>query len=150
MTIGGSCIRERTTSAALDVGDFKNIHPGNKKDVGERLALWALAKDYGRQDLICCGPIYQGLKVEGGKIRLAFDHTGPGLVAKDGNLANFVIAGADKKFVPAKAMIDGETIVVSSVTVAEPVAVRYAFDNAGVPSLFNKEGLPASSFRTED
>jgi sialate O-acetylesterase len=137
-------------AVTLDVGDFDNIHPENKKDVGERLALWALAKDYGQKDLVCCGPIYQGMKIEGGKIRLSFDHAGTGLVAKDETLANFVIAGADKKFVPAKATIENETIVVSSDSVEKPVAVRYAFDNVGVPSLFNKEGLPASSFRTDD
>ncbi len=137
-------------AVTLDVGDFKNIHPENKKDVGERLALWALAKDYGRKNLVCCGPIYQDMKIESGKIRLSFDHIGTGLVAKNGDLANFVIAGDDKKFVPAKAVIENRTIVVSSDTVAKPVAVRYAFDNAGVPSLFNKEGLPASSFRTDD
>ncbi len=137
-------------AVTLDLGDFKNIHPANKKDVGERLALWALARDYGRKDLVHCGPIYQGMMIEGGMIRLSFDHTGSGLVAKDGKLANFVIAGADRRFVPAQATIDGETVVVSSDTVAEPVAVRYAFDNAGVPSLFNKEGLPAASFRTDE
>jgi sialate O-acetylesterase len=137
-------------AVTLDVGDYQDVHPKNKKDVGERLALWALANDYGQKDLVCCGPIYQGMKVEGGRIRLSFDHTGSGLVAKDGALANFVIAGADKKFVPAKATIENKTVVVSSDTVAEPVAVRYAFDNAGVPSLFNKEGLPASSFRTDE
>ena len=71
-------------------------------------------------------------------------------MAKDGPLANFTIAGADKKFVPAQATIDGKRVVVSSDQVTEPVAVRYAFDNAGVPSLFNKEGLPASSFRTDE
>ena len=137
-------------AVTLDVGDFKNIHPPHKKEVGERLALWALAKDYGKKDIVCSGPIYKGMKVEGGKIRLSFEYTGSGMVAKDGTLANFVIAGADKKFVPAKAMIDSDTIVVSSDKVAKPVAVRYAFDNAGVSSLFNKEGLPASSFRTDD
>jgi sialate O-acetylesterase len=137
-------------AVTLDVGDFKNIHPGNKKDVGERLALWALAKDYGQKDLVCSGPIYKSMKIEGGKIRLSFDYTGSGMVAKDGTLANFVIAGADKKFVPAKATIKNNTIVVSSDKVTRPVAVRYAFNNAGVPSLFNKEGLPASSFRTDN
>jgi sialate O-acetylesterase len=90
------------------------------------------------------------MMVEGGEIRLSFDYTGSGLVAKDGTLANFLIAGDDRNFVPAKAMIENKTIVVSSDTVAEQVAVRYAFDNVGVPSLFNKEGLPASSFRTDD
>lgn len=136
-------------AVTLDVGDFKDIHPPYKKQVGERLALWALAKDYGQKDLVCSGPLYKDMKTEGGKIRLSFDYTGSGLVAKDGELTNFFIAGADKKFVPAKAAIEGKAIVVSSDQVAEPVAVRYAFDNAGVPSLFNKEGLPASSFRTD-
>lgn len=137
-------------AVTLDLGDLKDIHPPYKKEVGERLALWALARDYGQRDLVHCGPIYQEMKIEGGKIRLSFDHTGSGLVAKDDGLANFTIAGADKKFVPGKAVIDGKAVVVSSDTVAEPVAVRYAFDNAGVPSLFNKEGLPASSFRTDE
>ena len=137
-------------AVTLDLGDFKDIHPPYKKEVGERLALWALARDYGRKDLVHCGPIYQEMETEGKTIRLSFDHTGSGLVAKDGTLANFTIAGADKKFVPAKAVIDGRAVVASSDQVAEPVAVRYAFDNAGVPSLFNKEGLPASSFRTDE
>lgn len=136
-------------AVTLDVGDFKNIHPPHKKEVGERLALWALAKDYGQKDLVYSGPIYKSMKVEGGKIRLSFDHRGSGLVAKDGMLTNFTIAGADKKSVPAKALIDKDSIVVSSDKVKEPIAVRYAFDNAGIPSLFNKEGLPASSFRTD-
>jgi sialate O-acetylesterase len=137
-------------AVTLDVGDFKDIHPPHKKEVGERLALWALAKDYGQKDLVYSGPIYKSQKIEGRKIRLSFDYTGSGMVAKDGTLANFMIAGADKNFVSAKATIDKNTIVVSSDKVAKPVAVRYAFDNAGVPSLFNKEGLPASSFRTDD
>jgi sialate O-acetylesterase len=136
-------------AVTLDVGDFKNIHPPHKKEVGERLALWALAKDYGQKDLVFSGPIYKSMKIEGGQIRLAFGYTGSGMVAKDGKLANFFIAGADKKFVPANTTIEKNTIVVSSNKVAKPVAARYAFDNAGVPSLFNKEGLPASSFRTD-
>ena len=137
-------------AVTLDLGDFKDIHPPYKKEVGERLALWALARDYGQEDLVHCGPIYQGMTIEDGKVRLSFDHTGSGLVAKDGKLANFTIAGEDRKFLPAEARIEGKTVVVSSDQVAEPVAVRYAFDNAGVPSLFNKEGLPASSFRTDE
>ena len=78
------------------------------------------------------------MKIEGGKFRLSFDYTGSGMVAKDGTLTNFVIAGADKRFVPAKAKIDQNTIVVSSDKVAKPVAVRYAFDNAGVPTLLTR------------
>jgi len=137
-------------AVTLDVGDFKNIHPPHKKEVGERLALWALAKDYGKKDVVFSGPIYKDMMIEGGKIRLSFDQTDSPMVAKDGTLTNFVIAGADKKFVPAKAKIENNTIVVSSDMVAKPVAVRYAFDNAGMPSLFNKAGLPASSFRTDE
>tara|TARA_B110000908_G_scaffold7377_1_gene9182 strand:- start:739 stop:2244 length:1506 start_codon:yes stop_codon:yes gene_type:complete len=136
-------------AVTLDVGDFKNIHPPHKKEVGERLALWALAKDYGKKNLVYSGPIYQSMKIEAAKIRVSFDHLGSGLVAKDGSLTNFMIAGADKKFVPAKAAINNGSVVVSSDKVAKPVAVRYAFDNAGVPSLYNQEGLPASSFRTD-
>jgi len=133
----------------MDIGNFSNIHPRNKRDVGLRLARWALAKDYGQKDLVYSGPIYKSMKSEGGKIRLSFDYTGSGMVAKDGKLANFMVAGADKKFVQATATIENDTIVVSSDDVAKPVAVRYAFDNAGLPSLFNQEGLPASSFRTD-
>lgn len=136
-------------AVTLDVGDFNDIHPPYKKQVGERLALWALAKDYGQKDLVYSGPIYKGMGIEGAAIRLSFDHVGSGLVAQDGELANFFIAGDDKQFVPARATIEKDTVVVASDDVANPVAVRYAFDNAGVPSLFNKEGLPASSFRTD-
>ena len=109
-----------------------------------------LAKDYGQKGVVFSGPIYKSMKIEGAKIRLSFDYTGSPMVAKDGVLANFMIAAADRKFVPAKATIEKKTIVVSSDKVTKPVAVRYAFDNAGVPSLFNKEGLPASSFRTDN
>ncbi len=136
-------------AVTMDIGNFSNIHPGNKRDVGLRLARWALAKDYGQKDLVYSGPIYKSMKTEGGKIRLSFDHTGAGLIAKDGALTNFQIAGADKLFVPAKAIIENNTIVVASDDVAKPVAARYAFDNAGLPSLFNQDGLPASSFRTD-
>jgi sialate O-acetylesterase len=136
-------------AVTMDIGDFNDIHPRNKRDVGLRLARWALAKDYGQKDLVYSGPIYKSMQTEGGKIRLSFDYTGSGMVAKDGKLANFMVAGADQTFVQATATIDNDTIVVASDDVAEPVAVRYAFDNAGLPSLFNKEGLPASSFRTD-
>lgn len=136
-------------AVTLDIGEYNDIHPRNKKDVGERLALWALAKDYGRKDIVCSGPIYKDMKVEGDFIRLHFDYVGSGLLAKNGHLTNFMIAGSDKKFLIAEAKIDKNTVVVLSDKVKEPVAVRYAFDNAGEPSLFNKEGLPASSFKTD-
>ena len=90
------------------------------------------------------------MKVEGGKVRLTFKHTGGGLVAKDGPCKGFAVAGKDKRFVWADATIDGDTVVVSSADVAQPVAVRYAWANNPVCNLYNKEGLPASPFRTDD
>ena len=133
-----------------DIGNVNNIHPKNKQDVGKRLAFWAMARTYGREEIVCSGPIYKSMKVKGDKIRLFFDHVGGGLVAKGGALTHFTIAGEDKKFVEAKAQIDRDTIVVSSDKVKKPVAVRFAWSNTAVPNLFNKEGLPASSFRTDD
>lgn len=134
----------------MDIGDVKDIHPRNKQDVGKRLALWALAKTYGRENIVCSGPIYKSMKIEGDKIRLFFDYADNGLAAKGGELTHFVIAGGDKKFVDAKAMIVGNTVVVSSGKVSKPIAVRYAWSNAALPNFYNKEGLPASGFRTDD
>jgi sialate O-acetylesterase len=146
-----------------DVGNPIDIHPKNKKEVGERLALWALAKDYGRKDLVYSGPLYKEMKVEGDKIRISFDHVGSGLtvatkkgfdpMAKDpkGKLQRFAIAGEDKKWVWANAVIDGATVVCSSPEVPKPVAVRYAFSqNPDGCNLYNNEGLPASPFRTDE
>ena len=100
--------------------NIKDIHPQNKKDVGNRLALWALAKDYGKKDLVYSGPLYKSMKVEGNKIRLSFAHVGGGLKSRDGKpLTEFEIAGADGKFVPAEAAIDGNTVVVSAKEVAD-------------------------------
>jgi sialate O-acetylesterase len=141
-----------------------DIHPKNKVDLGMRLARWALHRDYGKADLVPSGPLFKGLKVEGDKVRLEFDHVGSGLMVglKDGTrkpvveeptgkLKRFAIAGADKKWVWADAAIDGRTVVVSSPEVKEPVAVRYAFSmNPDGANLFNREGLPASPFRTDD
>ncbi|MHC4800157.1 MAG: sialate O-acetylesterase, partial [Planctomycetota bacterium] len=110
----------------IDIGEARDIHPKNKQDVGKRLALWALAGSYGKK-LVCSGPIYKSMKVEGNKIILHFDHAGGGLVAGGGGpLKGFAIAGADRKFVWADAKVDGDTVVVSSDKVSEPVAVRYA------------------------
>lgn len=134
----------------MDIGEENDIHPQNKADVGGRLARWALAKDYGRKEVTYCGPIYSAMKVEGNAIRLSFDYVGSGLVARGGPLTGFEIAGSDQKFVPAKAEIDGASVVVSSAEVTTPAAVRYAFKNWAQPNLFNAEGLPASSFRTDD
>lgn len=137
-------------AVTMDIGIPKDIHPTNKLDVGKRLALWALAKNYGKKDIIYSGPLYKSMKRQGDKIRLYFNHTGSGLLAKDGPLNNFTIAAKDGRFKAAQAQIDGNTILVSSPEIKRPVAVRFAWSNAAQPNLFNKEGLPASSFRTDN
>ena len=150
-------------AVTIDVGDPKDIHPRNKRDVGERLALWALAKDYGKTGLVYSSPLYTGMRIDGGKIRIAFDGTGGGLMVgkKDGlspvledqgaKLKCFAIAGEDKQWVWADAVIDGKTVLVSSPAVQKPVAVRYAYSmNPEGANLYNKEGLPASPFRTDN
>jgi sialate O-acetylesterase len=135
----------------MDIGNVTDIHPRNKQDVGRRLAGWALSKTYGRNDLIYSGPLYESMSVEGDKIRLKFKHVAEGLVAKgEGPLTDFTIAGEDQKFVPAEAVIDGQTVVVSSKDVPQPVAVRYGWRDDAQPNLFNSAGLPASPFRTDD
>jgi len=134
-----------------DIGDAGNIHPNNKQDVGKRLALWAQAKVYGDLKLVYSGPIYDSMTVAGKKIKLQFKQCGGGLVSSDSKpLREFTIAGPDKVFHPANAEISGNTVVVSSDAVAAPVAVRHAWQQTPNPNLANKEGLPASLFRTDD
>lgn len=133
-----------------DIGDVTDIHPRNKQDVGKRLALWALAKNYGRSELVFSGPLYRAMSLEGQKVRLYFDHVGSGLTSRDGKpLTWFEISGGDKKFVGARASIEGETVLVWSETVTAPVAVRFGWHEQAQPNLANKEGLPASPFRTD-
>ncbi len=132
----------------IDVGDEQDIHPRNKGPVGARLAMAARGIAYG-EDIEYSGPIYDQVKVEGDKVRLSFKHLGGGLVAKDGPLKGFTVAGKDQKFHPAKAEIDGESIVVWSDDVAHPEAVRYAWLAFPEGNLWNKAGLPASPFRTD-
>jgi sialate O-acetylesterase len=136
-------------AVVTDAGDSLDIHPRNKQVVGKRLALWALAKDYGKKDMVYSGPIYKSMKVDGDTIRLSFDHVDGGLVAKNGPLAEFTIAGPDQQFVPAQAKIEGEQVVVWSDKVKDPVAVRFAWERIPEPNLYNKAGLPASPFRTD-
>lgn len=137
-------------AVAIDIGEAKDIHPRNKQDVGKRLALNALAKDYGR-DVVWSGPMYKRMSVEKGAAHLWFDHAEGGLAAQGGGaLKGFAVAGADQKFVWADARIDGDKVVVSSPGVAEPVAVRYAWANNPECNLCNGAGLPASPFRTDD
>lgn len=137
-------------AVTVDIGNVKDIHPTNKQDVGKRLALWARAKVYGQEDVVHSGPLYRGIKVEGETIRIEFDHTGSGLTSRDGEpLTWFSIAGEDRKFVEAEAEIDGDGVIVRAEGVANPVAVRFAWDQDAEPNLSNKEGLPASPFRTD-
>jgi sialate O-acetylesterase len=134
-----------------DIGEPNNMHPPRKKEVGERLALWALAQDYGRKDIEPSGPLFRSMKVKRDQAILEFDHIGGGLIASDNQPLNwFTIAGADGKFVPATAVIKGKTVVVSSTQVADPTAVRFAWSEAASPNFFNKDGLPASPFRTDN
>jgi sialate O-acetylesterase len=135
-----------TTDIVHNIGD---IHPRNKIDVGERLARWALARDYGKK-VIVSGPLYKSMKVEGGKVRLAFAHVGRGLGSRDGKpLSEFQIAGEDGKFVPAQAAVQGTTVVVSSPEVKSPRHVRFGWHKQANPNLVNSAGLPASPFRTD-
>lgn len=131
-------------------GNVKGIHPHNKLDVGQRLARWALAKDYGQKDLVYSGPLYRSMEVKGGTVVLHFDHVGGGIKSLDGQpLSEFTIAGADKKFVPAEAKIEGDTIVVSAAGIDAPVAARFAWHETAVGNLGNAAGLPAVPFRTD-
>lgn len=131
-----------------DISTVGDIHPKNKKDVGKRLAMWALAKTYVDTSIVYSGPLYKSMKVEGSTIRVSFDHTGSGLASRDAKpLTWFQVAAADGKFVDAKATIDGKTVVITSVDVKEPVAVQFAWSGEAEPNLMNKEGLPASAFR---
>ena len=135
-------------AVTIDIGEAGNIHPGNKQDVGKRLALWALGTTYGKSG-VYSGPLYTSMKIGGDKIVLSFDHVGGGLQVRDnGELKGFAIAGANKKFVWARAKIVGDTIEVTGVTA--PKAVRYAWAPNPKCNLVNKEGLPASPFRTDD
>lgn len=132
-----------------DGGDSLDIHPRNKALPGERLALWALAKDYGK-DVAFSGPLYKSMQCTGDAVLLSFDYAGSGLVPQDGReLTGFMVAGPDRRFVPAKAVAEGNQVRVSSPDVKHPVAVRYGFDNFFRANLCNSDGLPASPFRTD-
>jgi sialate O-acetylesterase len=138
-------------AVTIELGEADDIHPKNKQDVGARLALAARKIAY-HQDIVYTGPTYKSMRVEKDKIHLAFDNTGGGLVARgNGPLKMFAVAGADKKFVWAKAEIKGNEVVVWNDEVKEPVAARYAWaNNPEGCNLYNKEGLPAMPFRTDD
>ena len=133
------------------VPNLKDIHPRNKLDVGNRLARWALVKDYGRQNLVYSGPLFTKHTVDGNRIRLQFAHAAAGLKSSDGKpLSHFEIAGQDGKFVPAVAAIDGKTLVVSADAVPTPAHVRFGWQRAATPNLVNSAELPASPFQTNN
>jgi sialate O-acetylesterase len=133
-------------AVTIDIGDPDNVHPADKQEVGRRLALVALAKEFGR-DIECRGPAFRTVRLENGRLRVLFDHAA-GLVLRTGDgRAAFELAGADGEFRPAEAGIDGETVVLSAADVLEPVAVRYAWRNDPPAPLYNGAGLPAEPFR---
>jgi sialate O-acetylesterase len=145
-----------------DIGVANDIHPRNKQDVGQRLALWAL-RDVAKKHVVVSGPLYREMRADTNSIRLHFDHADSGLivgvkdglkpttVAENGTLTRFAIAGEDKQLHWANARIDGDTVIVSSSEVTKPVAVRYAWSmNPEGANLYNKVGLPASPFRTDN
>lgn len=137
-------------AVAIDLGEWNDIHPDRKKEVGDRLALAAEKIAY-VENIVYSGPIYQSQQIDGNKIIISFSNIGSGLITNDGEEpSEFAIAGADKKFVWAKAKIEGDKIIVSSDAVPNPMYVRYAWaDDPVNPNLYNKEGLPASPFRTD-
>ncbi|OVE80806.1 hypothetical protein BVY04_04865 [bacterium M21] len=143
-------LKNAAMAITIDIGEEKNIHPGNKAEAGRRLALQALQNAYSKP-IVGCGPVFKSHKIVDNKVILTFDNIGSGLMAKDGELKTFAIAGADKKFVWATASTDGKTVTVSSDEVVNPAAVRYAWANNPIGcNLYNKENLPASPFRTDD
>lgn len=137
-------------AVTIDVGDPNDLHPHRKLEVGQRLATWALGTTY-RQAIEASGPLYHSMQIADAEVRLHFEHVGSGLEARgDKELQGFAVAGTDHKFHWADARITGNTVVVSSRDVPKPVAVRYAWGDSPRCNLFNKEGLPASPFRTDD
>jgi sialate O-acetylesterase len=137
-------------AVTIDIGEAYDIHPKNKQDVGLRLALGAQAIAYGK-NIDYSGPIYDSMTIKGNKINLHFKHINGGLVSKNNEpLKGFTIAGKEQKFMPAEAKIEGNEIVVSSKEIPKPVAVRYAWAADPECNLYNKLGLPASPFRTDN
>ena len=136
-------------AVTMDIGNPRNIHPANKQDVGGRLAIWALAKTYHKK-VAFSGPLYKSMKKKNNEIELVFENAGKGLVLKNGAHGNgFQIAGPDSLFVDAVVRVRGTSVYLSNPQVKNPLAVRYAFSNTAEGTLFNRDGLPASSFRTD-
>jgi sialate O-acetylesterase len=143
-------VKNTGMAVILDIGNPKNIHPADKENVGKRLASLALAKTYGKK-IPFSGPLYKSMKVVKGKAVLSFDNVGKGLVVKPlKGENNFMIAGEDRIFKKAIVTVEGSRLVISNPEIAAPVAVRYAWSNTDEGTLFNKDGFPSSSFRTDD
>ena len=132
----------------MDVGSLTTIHPPDKESVGKRLAYWSLARDYGK-DIPFSGPLYRENRIEGDKIRIMFDYADDGLEMRGDVLKHFTIAGRDRKFVPAIAEIDGNSVLVGNPDITDPAAVRFGWGSTDQTNLFNKAGLPAGPFRTD-
>lgn len=148
-----NCLSMPNTGMAVTmdlVDNIADIHPKNKLDVGKRLALWALNKTYGKPEVVCSGPLLREMKTSGNHISLVFDYADNGLKIVKTAKNNFTIAGADRVFYPATVKIQGNSLVVSSPKVTQPLAVRYAFTNTSEATFFNGTGLPSPSFRTDN
>lgn len=156
-----SIIREQQTKAMTypNVGmavitdlvdNITDIHPKNKHDVGERLANWALAETYHKENILYKSPVYKSMELQKNKAILSFENAPNGLMSKDKNITEIYIAGADKIFFPATAKIEQNKLIVYSTKVAVPAAVRFGFSNTAMPNLFSKDGLPVNPFRTDD
>ena len=146
-----NCIADCDMVVVSDItGDVTDIHPRNKRDVGKRLAHLALAKTYRHNDIVSSGPRYETMQIEGSKVHLHFACDQSALASLDGEpLREFMIAGTDKQFVPATAIIRGSTVVVQAPRVTSPQAVRFAWKETAVGNLGNEAGLPAPAFRTD-
>lgn len=132
------------------ITDINDIHPQNKRDVGIRLANYALTAQYDRKGIAAKSPLFKTMQVSGGKITIDFTNVLTGLKSIDGAPRNFLIAGTDQVFLPADVVIAGDKVVVSNKTIKNPVAVRFAFTNTDIPNLFTNEGLPVAGFRTDN
>jgi sialate O-acetylesterase len=141
-------LRNTGMAVTIDIGDPDNVHPTDKKDVGHRLALWARALSYGEK-VEDSGPLFRQAAPVGTQMRVWFDHTQSGLVSQCGELRWFEVAGSDGKFVPAKATIEGQTVLASGADVPAPVSVRYGWAADPACNLYNGDGLPASPFTSE-
>ena len=136
-------------AVSIEVGDAGNLHPPRKEEIGQRLALWALGTTYGKE-IEYSGPLFERTSIEGHEMRIHFLHAGSGLTIHGDVLQGFIVAGADKKFHQGMARIEGDSVLVSSADVETPIAVRYAWGDSPECNLYNRAGLPASPFRTDD